>query len=466
MFRIRPVHTPSLMEAILLTVMIVSIMASSIIFLEATPHVPLVISLFLLIVYGLVKKVPYKQLEEGIINGAKAGIAAVLLFFLIGVLIASWMFGGTIPTLIYSGFSLVTPHYYFAVVFVVTSIIGLCVGSSLTTVGTVGLAFVGISEALDVSQAITVGAIVSGAFFGDKMSPLSDTTNMASSILDVDLFTHIRNMTWTTVPAFVIALILYGILSPNITTTDFGSIESFKQGLLNTGLVHWYHGVIPVAVLLIFSFMKAPALLALAAGSVSAIAISFINGAKPMGDLLDTLFSGYVSATGVEEIDALLTRGGMESMLFTIGLVLLALSMGGLLFTLGIIPRLLESIENLLRGVQSVILASALMALGINVLIGEQYLSILLTGESFQSQYRKVGLANKNLARVSEDAGTVVNPLVPWSVCGVFIASVLGVSTLAYLPFAFFCLLSPVLTVFFGFTGKTLTYLEEESVEG
>lgn len=296
------------------------------------------------------------------------------------------------------------------------------------------------------------------------MSPLSDTTNMASSILDVDLFEHIRNMTWTTIPAFVMALILYGILSPNITTTDFESMETFKQGLLNTGLVQWYHGIIPVAVLLIFSMMKAPALLALAAGSMSAIALTFINGVPPIRELFDILFGGYVSTTGIEEIDALLTRGGMESMLFTIGLVLLALIMGGLLFTLGIIPRLLTAIEHLLQGVQSVILASAMMALGINVLIGEQYLSILLTGESFQSQYKKVGLANKNLARVSEDAGTVVNPLVPWSVCGVFIASVLGVSTLAYLPFAFFCLLSPLLTVFFGFTGKTLTYLEEDKV--
>jgi|SRR5690625_2307075 len=204
--------------------------------------------------------------------------------------------------------------------------------------------------------------------------------------------------------------------------------------------------------------MKAPALLALAAGSVSAIEVSFINGLTPISELFETLFGGFVSNTGIEEIDELLTRGGIESMLFTIGLVLLALSMGGLLFTLGIVPRLLASIEFLLKKVSSVIIASALTAIGINILIGEQYLSILLTGESFQSQYQKVGLANKNLARVSEDAGTVVNPLVPWSVCGVFIASVLGVPTVAYLPFAFFCLLCPLLTILFGITGKTLTY--------
>lgn len=462
MFRIKAVQVPSLTETLLLTIAVLAIMSSSIILFEAPPHVPLVISLLLLVIYGLVKKIPYKLLEEGITEGAKAGMAAVFLFFFIGILIASWMMGGTIPTLIYAGFELVTPSFFFAIVFVVTSIVGICVGSSLTTVGTVGVAFIGISGAIDVSLAITAGAIVSGAFFGDKMSPLSDTTNMASSILKVDLFTHIQNMAWTTIPAFVITLALFGIMSPEITTTDFGKMELFQQGLLETGLVHWYSGVIPLVVLLVFSIMKAPALLALAAGSVSAIGVSFINGFTPISELFGTLFGGFVSNTGVEEIDELLTRGGMESMLFTIGLVLLALSMGGLLFTLGIVPRLLASIEFLLKKVSSVIVASALTAIGINVLIGEQYLSILLTGESFQSQYQKVGLANKNLARVSEDAGTVVNPLVPWSVCGVFIASVLGVPTVVYLPFAFFCLLCPLLTIFFGITGKTLTYTEKK----
>ncbi|HLR69255.1 Na+/H+ antiporter NhaC [Virgibacillus alimentarius] len=462
MFRIKPVQVPSLSEAVLITVAILFIMGSSIIIYDAPPHIPLAISLLLLVVYGLIKKVPYKDLEEGVTEGAKAGMAAVFLFFFIGILIASWMLGGTIPTLIYAGFELVTPSFYFAIVFVITAIVGMSVGSSLTTVGTVGVAFIGISSAIDASLAITAGAIVSGAFFGDKTSPLSDTTNMASSILKVDLFEHIKNMTWTTVPAFVITFILFAILSPKLTDTNFGKMEQFQQGLLDTDLVHWYNGVIPIVVLLIFSIMKAPALLALAAGSLSAIAISYINGATPVGDLFGVLFGGFVSETGVSEIDELLTRGGIEDMLFTIGLVLLALSMGGLLFTLGIVPRLLASIENMLKKVRSVILTSALTAIGINVLVGEQYLSILLTGESFQSQYKKVGLTNKNLARVSEDAGTVVNPLVPWSVTGVFITTVLGVPTLQYFPFAIFCLLCPLLTIFYGFTGKTLTYIDKE----
>lgn len=462
MFRIKAVQKPSLLEAILVTFVIVFIMNIGILKFDSAPHIPLIISILFLMIYGLIKRVSYKELEQGITEGALVGIAATFLFFFIGMLIASWMMAGTIPTLIYVGFNIVTPKFFLAIVFIVTAIVGISVGSSLTTVGTVGVAFIGIASAIDISLAMTAGAIVSGAFFGDKMSPLSDTTNMASSILQVDLFDHIKNMGWTTLPAFIISFILFAILSPDISAADITNMEVFKQGLLDTGLVHWYAAVIPIAVLIVFSLMKAPALLALAAGTLSAIIVSFFHTIHPLKDLLGILFEGFTSNTGVEEIDELLTRGGMESMFFTIGIVLLALSLGGLLFTLGIVPKLLSAIEKSLKKVSSVIVASALTAIGINVLIGEQYLSILLTGETYQAQYKKVGLGAINLSRVSEDAGTVVNPLVPWSVCGVFITKVLEVPTVAYLPFAFFCLLTPILTILFGVTGRTLTYTTSE----
>lgn len=457
MFRIKAVLSPSVAEAVALVAIVVAIISSSIILFEAPPHMPILVSVLLLICYGLAKKVSYRELESGLVNGAGAGMGAVFLFFFIGILISSWMVSGTIPTLIYAGFSLVTPLFFFAVVFVVTSMIGLSIGSSLTTVATAGVAFIGIAGALDLSLAVTAGAIVSGAFFGDKMSPLSDTTNLASSIVGVDLFEHIRNMGWTTIPAFVLSLIFFALMSPSITLDNTADIALFKEGLLDTGLIHWY-SIIPLIVLIILTVMKVPAVMTLAASSIAAVVISTLHQSISVSKMFGILFSGYVSTTGIEEIDALLTRGGMESMFFTIGLVLLALSMGGLLFTLGIVQCLLAKIESLLKKVSSVIAASALTAIGINILIGEQYLSILLTGQAFQGPYEKLGLEGKNLSRVMEDAGTVVNPLVPWSVCGIFITTVLGVSTLEYLPFALFCLLSPVLTVLFGYTGKTLTF--------
>lgn len=461
MFRIQSKITPSFFEALLLVGIIIATMGISIAKFDAVPHMPIIMSILLLITYGLIKKVSYKQLEEGLVEGSRAGLSAIFIFFFIGILISSWMMGGTIPTMIYLGFQTITPHFFYAVVFLVTCIVGVAIGSSLTTTATVGVAFIGMASAMDISLAITAGAIVSGAFFGDKMSPLSDTTNLSSAIVGVDLFEHIKNMGWTTIPAFFISLIVYGVISPNKELQHADKIDAFQNGLLQTGMVHWYT-LIPLVVLIVFTLKKTPAILTLAVSSISAIIVSYFHTQFGFSEVMDILFNGFKSTTGIEDIDFLLSRGGINSMMFTIGLVLLALSMGGLLFTLGIVQALLSKVESFFKSTGSVITGAAVTAIGINTLIGEQYLSILLTGEAFQAQFKKVGLKSKNLARVMEDAGTVVNPLVPWSVCGIFITNVLGVSTWAYLPFAFFCLLSPILTIVFGWTGKTLSYIDEK----
>jgi len=448
------------MEASFVILLIIATMSFSIGYLKATPHIPIFLVISFLLAYGLLKKVPFRDLEGGMIAGASAGLGAVFIFFFIGILISSWIMGGTIPTLIYYGFLTVSPNFFFAIVFLICSIVGISVGSSLTTVATVGVAFMGIAGAMDISLTITAGAIVSGAFFGDKMSPLSDTTNLASGTVGVDLFEHIKNMGWTTIPAFLISFVLYAILSPTGEATSFDTVEQFKEGLLTTGLIHWYT-LLPIIVLVMMTFYKAPAVITLAVVSILGVGLSYTLDPLPASDVFKVLFDGYVSHSGNKEVDALLTRGGMNSMLATIALVLLALTMGGLLFTLGIIQSILAKVESLFKSAGSVITGAALTGIGVNTLIGEQYLSILLTGEAFKAQFAKVGLAPKNLSRVMEDAGTVVNPLVPWSVCGIFITSVLGISTLDYLPFTFFCLLGPILTVLFGWSGKTLTKLEQ-----
>ena len=456
MFRTEAKSTPSFVEALAIVVLIISVMSASIIAFGAPPHMPILIIITLLLVYGLVKRVPFVDLQHGMVLGAQSGLGAIFIFFFIGVLVSSWIIGGTIPTLIYYGFSFVTPSFFFAIVFVITCIIGLTIGSSLTTVATVGVAFIGMASAMDLSLALTAGAIVSGAFFGDKMSPLSDTTNLASSIVGVDLFEHIKNMAWTTIPAFIISFIAYAALSPKKVDSAVMDISAFQTVLLDTNLVHWY-AFLPLVLLVILSVKKVPALLTLAIGSVFGIVLSFLHDPMSMTAILDVLFGGYVPDTPNDEVNALLKRGGIAGMFFTITLVLLALSMGGLLFTLGIVQSIFAKIESSLKTARSVITGTAITGIGINTLVGEQYLAILLTGETFRDQYKKVGLAPKNLARAMEDAGTVVNPLVPWSVCGIFITDMLGVATVDYFPFAFFCLLGPVLTIAFGWSGKTLT---------
>ncbi|MFI8686529.1 Na+/H+ antiporter NhaC [Rossellomorea sp. NPDC077527] len=455
MLNIKSVHKPAVPEAAAVLLAVLGIISISIIGVGSVPHIPIILSLFFLMVYGLLRKVPFKEIEQGMIAGAQGGLGAVLLFFFIGLLVSSWLISGTIPTLMYYGFEFVTPHYFYAIAFLLTSLSGIVIGSSLTTAATIGVALIGIGEAMGLSMAITAGAIVSGAFFGDKMSPLSDTTNLASSIVKVDLFTHIRNMAWTTVPAFFITLLVFGVLSPGNGNIDLAQLNALQEGLKQTNLIHLY-SLIPVLLLVVLIVYKAPALFTLAITIAVSVLLSFLHGALKINELFQVLFSGYTSKTGVESIDSLLTRGGVDSMMFTVSLVILSLSLGGLLFKLGIIPALLNKVSSVIQSGRRTILSTALSAIGINLVVGEQYLSILLTGEAFQSQYKKLGIHPKTLSRTLEDAGTVVNPLVPWSVCGIFLTDVLGVSTMEYLPFAVFCLISPVITILYGFTGWTI----------
>lgn len=447
---------PHVIEALLLMLSVIAIISYSIIKLESVPHIPILISITLLIVYGTLKKVPYKTMEQSMIQSVSSSIGAIYIFLLIGVLISSWLIGGTIPTLLYIGLSIVSASFFYAIVFIITSIIGTAIGSSLTTVATIGVAMLGVASSIEASLAITAGAIVSGAFFGDKMSPLSDTTNLAATVVGIDLFTHIKNMMYTTIPAFILTLIGYALLSPNIQEIDNALISNYKETLLATNLIHWY-SVLPLIVLIICTLFKVPSLVTLAISTISGIVLAYFHSTIPLNELFSILYNGYSMETGIAAIDSLLSRGGMNSMLFTIILIVLSLSMGGLLFALGIIQALLEALQNSLQSVGSVITGAAFTAIGINLTIGEQYLSLLLTGEAFKEKFKQLKLHPKNLARTIEDAGTVINPLVPWSVCGLFIASTLNVSVVDYLPFAFFCLLSPVMTILFGWLNVTIT---------
>ncbi|MFS0782534.1 Na+/H+ antiporter NhaC [Bacillus sp. 1P06AnD] len=438
-------------EAAVMLILIVALLSTGIIYFSVSPHLPMIFSIMLLMLFGAIKRVPVKDLERGIMDGASSGLGAVYIFFFIGMLISSWMASGTIPTLMYYGFQLFSelPLYFSA--FVVTSIVGVCIGSAFTTAATIGVAFLGMATAMDASLVVTAGAIVSGAFLGDKMSPLSDTTNLASETVGVPLFEHIKNMLWTTVPGFIISAILYFILSPAASEkTD--EIALFLSALKENSPITIV-ALIPFIIVAAMAILRVSAIPTLSAGILSATVLAFLfNSSLTVQHMANILFSGFVMDSDVKQLNDVLSRGGIESMMFSVSLVLLALGMGGLLFRLGIIPTLLKAIEGALKNVFSLISATALTAIGINFFIGEQYLSILLTGKTYEGQYDKLGYARKTLARVLEDTGTVVNPLVPWGVAGVFVAGVLGIPTLEYLPFAFFCLLGPVLTLFSAVT--------------
>ncbi|MGM0902497.1 MAG: Na+/H+ antiporter NhaC [Bacillota bacterium] len=444
-------------EACFVTILMLVGIGFSIIKLELVPHIPVSIVILFLLIYGVIKRVKLKDLESSLVEGARSGVGAVLIFFFIGILISSWMASGTIPTFIFLAFDIISGKWFYALVFVITAAVGLGIGSSLTTAATIGTAFISIAGAFGMSPAIAAGAIVSGAFFGDKMSPLSDTTTLASSTAKVDLFEHIKNMAWTTIPAFIVSLFLFFILSPADAGMDYQEANLIKQELLAMNLVHWY-SLIPFGVLVVMALRKIPAIFTIGSSALTALMISLVITEKEKWtDIPSILYSGFHPETNIEVVDSLLSRGGIESMLFSVSLVLLALSMGGLLFGLGILPAIISLFIKGVEKASVLVCSTAASAIGINFIIGEQYLSIILTGNTFEAYFRKAGLHPKNLSRILEDAGTVVNPLVPWSVCGVFLAGVLGVPTAEYALFSFFCLASPILTILAGLFNVSIT---------
>ena len=452
----QPLLNLTLTQAISMTVAVVAAMGYTIIALEWVPHLTILIALLALLGYGMWRGVTWNDMQKRMAESVEQGMGAIYLFFFIGLLVSALMMSGAIPTLMYYGFGLISPEMFYLSAFLLCSVIGVSIGSSLTTCATVGVAFMGMGEAFGANAAITAGAVVSGAFFGDKMSPLSDTTGIAATIVGVDLFEHIKNMAYTTIPAMILTALILQWVVPNVGSGNLNNVTELQTQLQQSGLVHGYT-LLPFALLVVLAVRKVNAILTMLWTILFAIIITYIHSSPSLGQLGGWFFAGYQNEHLGAGIAKLIQRGGLQSMFFTQTVVILALSLGGLLFALGVIPTLLDALRRFLTTAGRATLTVAATSVGVNVLIGEQYLSILLSGETFKPVYDKLGLHHRNLSRTLEDAGTVINPLVPWSVCGVFIANVLKVDVIDYLPYAFFCWLCLILTVIFGFTGLTIS---------
>ena len=447
---------PAWQVAMCLTVGI-ALLAYSIFFGYGEAHMPLLLAAAFTVIVAMLNGWKWAYLEKGMIESVNRTMGACLILLMVGVLVATWKAGGIIPTMIYYGLKILNPHYFLITAAVLCSIVSLVIGSSYTTAGTIGVALIGISLGLGINPAMAAGAVVSGAYFGDKMSPLSDTTGISASIVGIDLFEHIKNMMYTTVPAWLISAALMLWLLPNVAAHDMNSVEAFRAQLEATGLVHAY-SLIPFALLVILALMRVNAIVAMLFTVMVALIVTYFHSTPDLKQLGAWFYSGYkLEGEAFKDIARLISRGGLESMFFTQTIVILGMSLGGLLFSIGVIPSLLEAIRAFLTNAGRATFSVAMTSVGVNFLIGEQYLSILLSGETFKPVYDKLGLHSRNLARTLEDAGTVINPLVPWSVCGVFISHALGVPVWEYLPYAFFCYLSLALTLVFGWTGLTLS---------
>jgi len=410
--------------------------------------------------------ISWVNLESSMVDGISVALRAILILFTVGLLIGSWIIAGTVPSMIYYSLLVLDPSIFYAATCAICAIIALSIGSSWTVAGTAGVALMGAASGLELSLEITAGAIISGVYFGDKMSPLSDTTNLAPAVVGTDLFTHIHHMIWTTLPSIIIALFIYLIIGFNIESADQSEQLASTMAMLQNNFNISPFMLIPVVLLLVMANKKLPPLPTILAGSLLGIvfallfqqpAIRAMTADSATGILgifkgiWQTLFDGYLMNSGDSTIDDLLTRGGMSSMLNTVWLILCAMIFGALMDRTGLINVLVRYALSMVKGTGSLILTTLLTCIGANLIASDQYIAIVLPGRMYKMEFQRRGLDVKNLSRTLEDAGTITSPLIPWNTCGAFMSGTLGIATLAYLPFCFFNLINPVVSALYGF---------------
>ncbi|MEY8442412.1 Na+/H+ antiporter NhaC [Lactobacillaceae bacterium 24-114] len=437
-------------ESLIVIICILLVLGYLIIIQSQSPQVPLFFSVILLILYGFIRGFSWDTIMSGVEDGIKPGIIPLVIFLMIGILIATWIYSGTIPTIMYFGFKIISVKFFLPMVFVTCSLIALVCGSSFTTISTLGIAFMGIGATLGINSGLTAGAIVSGAFFGANVSPLSGTANLAAAIGDVDLYDHIKSLVWTDLPAWVLSLIIYLAAGLHHGTANLQMIVSMSKELQNNFWISWWV-LLPVVLLLVTAWLKIPAVPSLAFGAIFAVIIGWIHKPISINQIADYIMNGYVAHTGNTTMDTLLSKGGISSMLSSLALIIFALVLGGLLIKFGIIKTLITGIEKIINSAGKLIFATAVTCFGVNLLVGEQYLSIILPGESFKESFKKRKLAPTYLTRTLSDAGAAVNAIIPWSVSGVFISGALQISAFKYIPYAFFPIIVAILTIIVGF---------------
>ena len=481
-----PRPEPTLAQALLPVIVLVALLAASVyLFGDASSSGPNQIALILAAavaaVVGMRNGFGWKELERGIVKGISLAMGAILILLVVGSVIGTWILAGVVPTMIYYGLMILTPAVFYAAACVICAMVAIATGSSWTTAGTVGVALVGIATAQDLNLGMAAGAIVSGAYFGDKLSPLSDTTNLAPAVAGTDLFTHIRHMLWTTIPSMVLALVLFAVLGFVMPApADATQLEGIMTALRERFVVG-PHMLLPAVLVIAMVVRKVPALPALLIGALVGCLFAVLFQQEAVLGLVNdpslsrgtallkgawiALFDGYSLESGNAALDELLSRGGMSSMLSTVWLILAAMMFGGVMETARLLQRIAAGILGMVRGTGSLVLATLVTCFGSNVIASDQYISIVLPGRMFRAEFRRRGLHPKNLSRSLEDAGTITSPLVPWNTCGAFMAQTLGVATFAYAPFAFFNLLNPLIAAAYGFTGFSIEPLRPGDAE-
>jgi len=424
-------------------------------------------------IVGFFNKATYKQMLAEVAENVKSTTGALLILLMVGALAGTWMISGIIPAMIYYGLQILNPTIFLAASLIICAIISIATGSSWTTSATVGIALIGIGDALGIPMGMTAGAALSGAYFGDKMSPLSDTTNLAPAMAGGDLFGHIRYMTYTTIPTITITLLVFVIIGLNLETTGIADTESILKSIDSTFTINGWLFLVPLAVILMI-IKKAPPLVALLIGTLlgGVFALWFqpdivagITGAKELNfesgykGILNAITIKTSVATDNPALNDLFSAKGMSGMLGTIWLIVCAMVFGGIMDGIGALSRITKSLLGLAKTTFGLFASTVGSCLALNVTASDQYLAIVVPGKMFAKAYEDRGLAPENLSRTLEDSGTVTSVLIPWNTCGAYHSGVLGVGVADYFFFAIFNWLSPITTLFFAALGIKIKHL-------
>lgn len=442
-------------------VSLILIMLPSVIILGADPQIPLIICIGITAFIGIfVLGYSWNEIETAMIESNAAAMQANFIIMLVGCLMGVWMSGGVVPGLIYYGLKLFTPGIFLAALPILCAIISISTGSAWTTAGTIGVSAMGVAAGLGIPFPIAAGAIITGAQFGDKLSPLSDSTNLAAGITGTNLFTHVRHMLWSTIPSFVLAVCGFAVIGAGYSgsNVDDSQIQMICDVLqANFHITPWIL-LAPLSIILIM-ILHVPAIPGMAIGTAIGVIFALVQG-NSLGDIMQQMLYGFELTSGSDSVDKLLNRGGMQSMMYTISLVICALAFGGAIKCIGCLDVFIETILLSCRTRASIMIANIFFCIGMNFLAADQYMSIVIPGQMFKETYKKLNLAPENLSRLLEDSGTLTSGIVPWSTCGALYYSVLGVSAFVYFPFCFMAYLNPLISALYAVTGFKLTPLD------
>ncbi len=476
---------PTLLESMIPILFLVPLLFANVLIFEGdatqgSNQIALILAAAVAALVALRTGTGWETMQDGMVKSISSAMSAILILLLIGSLAGTWMLSGIVPAMIYYGLQVLNPTIFLVAAVIICAVVAVATGSSWLTVATVGIALLGIGKALGLSEGIIGGAIISGSYFGDKMSPLSDTTNLAPAMAGTDLFTHIRYMTLTTVPSITITMIIFlvmGFTADEVTSSE--GIEGVLAALDNAFTINGWLFLVPVLVVGMI-IRKVPAIPALLAGTLlgALCALIFqpqvlreISGGMPglaggYTAVMQAMFTDISIVTDDQMVNKLLSTGGMAGMLNTIWLIICAMVFGGVMESAGMLARITQLIVQFAHSTGSLIASTASTSIFFNLTASDQYLAIVVPGRMYADVYRERGLKPENLSRTLEDSGTVTSVLIPWNTCGATQSVVLGVDTLVYGPYAFFCFISPIMTVLFGYLNiKIARYSDEEVAE-